>query len=50
MAIGITELLIILAIILVLFGPKKLPELAKSIGRSIGAYKEGLSSNKELKG
>jgi sec-independent protein translocase protein TatA len=50
MAIGMTEILIILVIILILFGPKKLPELARSIGNSIREYRKGLSGQKKPKG
>ena len=39
--IGVTELLIILAIALLIFGPKALPKLGKSIGRTIGNFKKG---------
>ena len=52
MAIGMTEIIIVLVIVLILFGPKKLPQLARSIGKSINEYKKGLSGkkDKELKG
>jgi len=39
--IGGQELLIVLAIILLLFGAKKLPDLARSLGRSLGEFKKG---------
>jgi sec-independent protein translocase protein TatA len=39
--IGLTELIIILVIILVLFGARKLPDLARSLGRSLGEFKKG---------
>lgn len=39
-----TELLIILAIILVLFGAKKLPGLARSLGSSAKEFKKGLET------
>jgi sec-independent protein translocase protein TatA len=39
--IGLTELLIVLGIIVLLFGAKKLPDLARSLGRSIGEFKKG---------
>ena len=35
------ELIIILFVILLLFGSKKLPELARSIGKSISEFKKG---------
>ncbi|HEY1646151.1 MAG TPA: twin-arginine translocase TatA/TatE family subunit [Candidatus Saccharimonadales bacterium] len=42
---GTPELIIILAIILVLFGGKKLPELSKSIGQSAKELRKGLSDD-----
>ncbi|OGM13077.1 preprotein translocase [Candidatus Woesebacteria bacterium RIFCSPLOWO2_01_FULL_39_23] len=42
---GTQELIIILVIILVLFGGKKLPELSKSIGASIKEIRKGFSDN-----
>ena len=43
---GMGELIVILIIILVLFGSKKLPELAKSIGKSIDEFKKARSAVK----
>jgi Tat protein translocase TatB subunit len=37
--IGFPELLIILAIALLIFGPKKLPEISKSIGRAVREFR-----------
>jgi sec-independent protein translocase protein TatA len=37
--IGFPELLIILAIALLIFGPKKLPEVSKSLGRAIREFR-----------
>ncbi|MBS7658451.1 MAG: twin-arginine translocase TatA/TatE family subunit [Candidatus Bathyarchaeia archaeon] len=37
--IGPWEIALILLIVLILFGPKKLPELAKSVGQAIREYK-----------
>ena len=34
------DLLVILAIALIVFGPKKLPDLAKTIGRALGEFKK----------
>jgi len=40
MRIGPTELLLILAIALLLFGPSKLPDLGKSLGKAIREFKD----------
>lgn len=37
--IGATELVLILAIALIIFGPSKLPEIGKSIGEAFGQFK-----------
>lgn len=37
--IGIPEMLIILVVALIFFGPRKLPELGRSLGRSINEFK-----------
>ena len=41
---GYQELLIILVIVLVLFGANRLPELARSLGKSVKEFKEGVES------
>ncbi len=38
--IGTTEIVIILFIVLLLFGAKKLPELAKGLGKSVSEFKK----------
>lgn len=38
-SIGMPELIIILVIALIIFGPRKLPELGKSLGKSINEFK-----------
>ena len=44
---GMQELLIILAIALVVFGPSKLPQIGAGLGKAIRDFKKGVSSNEE---
>jgi sec-independent protein translocase protein TatA len=45
-SIGMPEMLVILVIALIVFGPRKLPELGKSIGKSLAEFKR---ASNELK-
>ena len=45
--IGMPEMLLICAIALIVIGPKKLPDLAKSLGRAFGEFKRATSDLKE---
>lgn len=39
-SLGLPELIVILVIALVIFGPKKLPEMGKALGSSIKEFKK----------
>ena len=45
-SVGVPELVIILTIALIIFGPRKLPELGRSLGRSLNEFKR---ASNELK-
>ena len=46
---GAPQLLIILAIVVLLFGSKKLPELSRSLGESARELRKGLNDSDEKK-
>lgn len=41
--IGIAEILVILLILLLLFGGRKIPELMKGLGKGVKSFKEGMN-------
>ena len=41
---GIPEVIVILGIALVIFGPKKLPELGRNLGKGLRNFKDSLTS------
>ena len=45
--IGMPEMILILAIALIVIGPKNLPDLAKSLGRAFGEFKRATAELKE---
>jgi sec-independent protein translocase protein TatA len=45
--IGLPEIAIILVIALIVFGPKRLPELGRSMGKGIREFKNSLTSDKD---
>lgn len=52
--VGWTEVLVIVLIVLLLFGAKKIPELMKGVGKGVKSFKDGLNGvdepeNKESK-
>lgn len=48
---GAPELIIILAVVLIIFGPKNLPKLGKSLGKTVKGIREGMDEAEgEIKG
>ncbi len=45
--IGMTELMIVLVIILVVFGARKLPEIGSGLGKGIKSFKSGMLGKEE---
>ena len=43
MKIGVTELIIILVIVVVIFGPTQIPKLTKMFGKSVKNFRDGMS-------
>lgn len=47
MKIGTTELLVILAIVVLIFGPTQLPKLSKMFGKSVRNFRDSVSGDEE---
>ena len=47
--IGFPELLILLVVVLLVFGPKRLPEMGRSLGRGMREFKDSITGNDEEK-
>ena len=45
--VGPMELVVILAIALIVLGPKKLPEVGRSIGKGMREFKDGLTGDND---
>ena len=43
--IGVTELVILLVALLIIFGPKRLPEMGRSLGKGMREFKDSISGN-----
>lgn len=44
---GIPEVVIILIVVLLVFGPRRLPEMAKGIGQSVREFRKGIRDMKD---
>lgn len=49
MGIGMQEILLIVLVVLLLFGGKKIPELMKGLGKGVHSFKEGLNGVEDKK-
>ena len=47
MKFGVTELLIVLALVVILFGPTQIPKLTKMFGKSVKSFKDGMAGENE---
>ena len=45
--IGLAELVVLLVVILILFGPGKLPEVGKALGKAVGEFRRGIKEGME---
>ncbi len=45
LGIGLPEILIVLVIVLVVFGPKRLPDLGRSLGSGMREFKDSITGN-----
>lgn len=47
LVIGWTEILVIVLVVLLLFGGKKIPELMKGLGKGVSSFKKGLKEGEQ---
>ncbi len=47
MRIGVTELLIVLAIVVLIFGPSQIPKLTRMFGQGVKSFKDGMEGSSE---
>jgi sec-independent protein translocase protein TatA len=46
---GITEILLIVVVVLILFGGRKIPELMKGLGQGVNEFKKGIAGDDKKK-
>ena len=49
LGLGVPELIIILVVVLLIFGPKNLPKLGNAIGKTVKSLREGIGSGSKEK-
>jgi sec-independent protein translocase protein TatA len=49
MSLGIPELVVLVVIVLLFFGPSRLPGLGKAVGSAIRGFKKGISTDEDQK-
>ena len=49
LGIGATEIIIVLVIVLLIFGPKRLPDLGRSLGTGMREFKDSVTGGKKDK-
>ncbi len=47
--IGTTEIILIVALVLLLFGGRKIPELMKGIGKGVKSFRDGMDGKEDSK-
>lgn len=47
MRFGTQEILIVLGVVILLFGGKKIPELMRGVGKGMGEFKKGIAESKK---
>ena len=47
LTIGTTEIILIVALVLLLFGGRKIPELMKGLGKGVKSFKDGMNGTEE---
>ena len=47
MKFGTLELVVILAVVVIIFGPTQIPKLTKMFGRSVKGFREGISADED---
>ena len=49
MRLGPTELILILVMVIVIFGPTQIPKLTKMFGKSVKSFKDGMDEEEKTK-